>query len=185
LLELQRGIGTALEAVAILKEAKFPVRLTVLGGGFDEALLRGRAAALGLGQEHVDFRGQVPNDVALGELPLAHVGIVPHWKDESWDTTIPNKIFDYMAAGLAVVTSDAAPVARIVRTSGCGAVFPDRDPAALAAALRRFADPAVRRVAGECGRAAIRATYHWEQDVSRMLDLVTAVMQRPSTGGVA
>ena len=91
------------------------------------------------------FRGWVPNAVALEALAKARVGVVPHWKNESWDTTIPNKLFDYMAAGLAVVTSDATPAARVVSSTGCGLVFRDRNPGSLADALRRLQDSASTR----------------------------------------
>lgn len=175
LIEAQRGIGTMLDAIAVLKAQGFPVRLTIYGDGLDGELFRRHAEALGLGPTDVVFRGYVPNDLALAELPDAHVGIVPHWKDESWDTTIPNKIFDYMAAGLAVITSDAGPAARIVRATNGGRIYRDRNAADLAAALRALADPLARREAGLNGRAAIRDTYHWEQDVSRMLALLDAV----------
>jgi len=175
LIEAQRGISTMLDAIAMLKAHRFPVRLTMYGHGLDDMLFRSHAEALGLGPDDVVFRGHVANNIALAELPDADVGIVPHWKDESWDTTIPNKIFDYMAAGLAVITSDAGPASRIVRTASCGRVYRDRDPADLATAMRSLADPIERRQAGLNGRVAIRDTYHWEQDVSRMLDLLDAV----------
>jgi glycosyltransferase involved in cell wall biosynthesis len=174
--EEQRGIGTLLDAVSQLRAAGFPVALTIYGDGKDFALYRARAQALGLGPPSVVFRGQVPNDLALTELAEADVGIIPHWRDEQFDTTLPNKIFDYMAAGLPVVTSDATPLRRIVEATGCGRVFRDRDAAGLAQALRELGDAAVRRMAGERGRAAIRTTYNWERDVERLLAVLQAVV---------
>ena len=50
------------------------------------------------------------------------VGLVPHHADEAWNTTIPNKLFDYMAAGLPVISSDARPCARILRSTGAGLI---------------------------------------------------------------
>jgi len=178
LLELQRGLATVLDALALLVRDGFPVRLDVYGGGCDEHILREHAARLGLAAPAVTFHGWVPNEVALARLPLAHVGLIPHWKDESWDTTIPNKLFDYMAAGLPVISSSAAPAARIVRTTGAGLVHRDRDAADLAAAVRALADPDVRSAAAAAGRRAIRETYHWERDVERMLALL-GVVTRP------
>lgn len=176
LIEAQRGIGTVLDAIALLKAGGVPVRLTVYGDGVDGALFRQHAASMGLDAADVDFRGRVTNAVALASLPSAHVGVVPHWKDESWDTTIPNKLFDYMAAGLAVVTSDAIPAARVVRTASCGRVYHDRNAAELASALRQLVDAGERVKAAERGRAAIRSTWNWEQDASRMFGLIERVV---------
>lgn len=174
--EEQRGIATLLDAVSQLRAGGVPVALTIYGDGKDFALYRARAHALGLDPPSVVFRGQVPNDLALAELAEADVGIIPHWRDEQFDTTLPNKIFDYMAAGLPVVTSDATPLRRIVETTDCGRVFRDRDAAGLARALGELRDIAVRRAAGARGRAAVVSTYHWERDVERLLAVLQGVV---------
>ena len=127
---------------------------------------------------YVEFKGRVPNPQALAALRSAHVGVVPHWGDESWNTTIPNKLFDYMACGLVVLTSDTKPCARIVEGSSAGLVYHDRDPADLAAKLRAVEDPERRERYGACGRAAIASTYHWERDADRMLALLERAASR-------
>jgi len=76
------------------------------------------------------------------------------------------------------VTSDATPLKRIVEACRCGSVFRERDAAGLAQALRDLGDAAVRRAAGERGRAAIRTTYNWDRDVERLLDVLRAVVAR-------
>jgi len=78
--EEQRGIGTLLDAVTQLRAGGFPVALTIYGDGKDFAAYSARAQGLGLDPSIVAFRGQVPNDVALGELAHADVGIIPHWR---------------------------------------------------------------------------------------------------------
>jgi len=174
--ETQRGIGSLLEAAALLRAEGFPLALTIYGDGVDLDLFQQRAAALALEPPTVVFRGQVSNTAALSELGQADVGIIPHWKGEHCNTTVPNKLFDYMAAGLAVVTSDAAPLKRIVEACGCGLVYQDRDAADLARALRRLRDAKLRREAAMRGRVAVRTMYHWERDVERLLDVVGSVV---------
>jgi len=65
-----------------------------------------------------------------------------------------NKLFDYMAAGLAVVTSDAAPFEADRGGCGCGLVYRDRDAEACARALRRLRD-ATGAASGRAWTAAI------------------------------
>lgn len=176
IIEAQRGIATLLDAMEILRRERQPMRLVLYGDGVDGALFRRSAEAQGLTPHYVEFRGRLPNPVALKELATAQIGVVPHWKDESWDTTVPNKLFDYMAAGLAVVTSDVTPCARIVRETGAGLVYRDRDAVGLATSLRKLQDPDIRSAAAARGRAAIAETYHWERDVERMLRLLQSVV---------
>jgi glycosyltransferase involved in cell wall biosynthesis len=178
LLEVPRGLGTVLEALALLAGRQVRVRLTVIGDGRDAQLLHAKARSLGLHDSMVDFRGRLPNDVAIRELGKADAGIIPHWKNESWDTTIPNKLFDYMAAGLPVVTSNTIPAARIVASTEAGVTFEDRNAADLATKIEQLLPPDVRRRMADRGRDAIRAAYHWEQDADRMLALLERVAAR-------
>jgi glycosyltransferase involved in cell wall biosynthesis len=97
---------------------------------------------------------------------------MPHQKCESWDTTIPNKLFDYMAAGLPVVSSNADPCERILAQTGAGVVFRSNDADDLAAALSRMFDPTTRASLGAAGQRAIREQYNWERDASTFLDVV-------------
>jgi glycosyltransferase involved in cell wall biosynthesis len=169
LLEAPRGIGILIDALARCRELRLPVTLTLIGEGRERALFERQAARLGLGPGVLRFKGYLPNVEAVQLLQAADVGAVPHLANESWNTTIPNKLFDYMAGGLAVLTSDARPAARIVRETAAGEVYRDTDPVDLASAIARLADARHRACCGAAGREAVRATYHWERDAERLL----------------
>ncbi|MEQ9570120.1 MAG: glycosyltransferase family 4 protein [Longimicrobiales bacterium] len=168
LLEAPRGVATVLDAVARLRENHVVVSLDIVGGGRGADDLQRLAQDLEL-SNHVRFHGVLPYEDALAVVKSADVGLVPHHALESWNTTIPNKLFDYMSNGLAVVTSDAKPAARIVRDVGCGEVFRSEDGADLARALRSVADSTVRDAMATRGRAAVRDRYNWGVDGTRLL----------------
>jgi glycosyltransferase involved in cell wall biosynthesis len=168
LLEEPRGVATLIRAVALAREARVPVRLSLLGDGRERQRFEGLAEALGLGHDVVRFHGFVPYAQAVRRLEMAHVGAIPHRADESWNTTIPNKLFDYMAAGVSVLASDSPPVARVVRETGCGEIFRSGDPEDAARAISRLADAERRRCFAAAGRAAIRERYHWGHDAARL-----------------
>ena len=65
------------------------------------------------------------------------VGIVP-MADASW-VGIPNKFFDYSAAGLAIVSSLGGESAALLRKYRCGATYNPGDAASLASAVRQVA----------------------------------------------
>lgn len=179
LMEIPRGVGDLLTATAVLRDRGHQVRLRLIGDGRDRSLLERRAADLRLTPSEVEFLGHVPNHDALRLVAESDIGVVPHHADEAWNTTIPNKLFDYMAAALPVVCSDAAPAARVVHQTGAGEVFRSRDAADLADAVTRLGDHATRATRGAAGRAAVLAQYHWEEDVRRLLDtLDTLVSER-------
>jgi glycosyltransferase involved in cell wall biosynthesis len=183
ILELPRGLLEAIDAIRILRGRSVPVRLTVVGAGRDERLLQDHARAAGLSEEEVLFTGYVPrHEDALRIVAGADIGIVPARATEQWQTSIANKLFDYMAAGLAVVTSDVAPSARVVRETGAGEVFRAGDAADLADALLRLRDPQVRRAAGEAGRNAVLAHYNWERDAAVLCGVIGQVLQGVGAG---
>ncbi len=135
LMELPRGVQVVLDGVKLLKDRGVAVCLDLVGDGRDLHALRDWAAELELMPEDVQFHGYLPYRQALRVVASADIGLVPHIANDSWNSTIPNKLFDYMSMGLPVVTSDAKPAARIVRESGSGAVYRSEDPADLARAI--------------------------------------------------
>ena len=169
LMEEPRGVRILLDAAAGLARRGVPYRLTLFGAGRELSDFRAHARALGLANSQADFRGHVPNTEALAALTDADVGVIPHYADESWHTTVPNKLFDYLAAGLAVVTSDARPAARIVRDTGAGLVYRHPDAGNLERAIVQLTDPEFRRACVWRGQLAVRNTYNWERDTTRLV----------------
>jgi glycosyltransferase involved in cell wall biosynthesis len=173
LLEAHRGISTLLQAMAVASDAGVPLSLSLIGEGRERPTFEAEVRTLGLGPR-VRFHGYVPYAEALEMVGRADIGAIPHFVDESWSTTIPNKLFDYMAAGVAVLASDAPPVRRILRETGCGEVFRDRDAHDVVRALSRLRDPDHRARCGAAGRSAVAVQYNWETDAERLLHAVTS-----------
>jgi glycosyltransferase involved in cell wall biosynthesis len=179
LLEVHRGVGDLLTALALLRDRGHSVETVIVGDGRDETEFHRQAERLGLAPPTVTFAGRLSNDAALQRVAQADVGVVPHLANESWNTTIPNKLFDYMAAGLAVVSSDAIPCRRIVTETASGRVYRAGDPGDLARAITELLPEDVRRVCGRAGRAAILERYNWEHDCARLQAALDAVTVRP------
>jgi glycosyltransferase involved in cell wall biosynthesis len=168
LLEAPRGLGTAIRAMGEVRRRLPLARLVVIGSGRDEERFREEARIAGVA-------GWVEYREALGYLSRCDVGLVPHHATESWQTTIPNKLFDYMSLGKAVIVSNARPTERIVSEERCGLVFRDRDATSLAEAIVAMRDPAVREACGRRGREAVRRRYNWEADERRLLGAIRGV----------
>ena len=180
LLEVHRGVGELLAAMAILRDRGRAVNLTIIGDGRDESLFHRQASDLGLAAPWVRFTGRLANTAALDTVAQADIGVVPHHADESWNTTIPNKLFDYMAAGLAVISSDAAPCRRVVSETGCGRTYRSGDAAELAQAVEELLPEPIRAACGRAGREAVRARYNWEEDCARLERALVSVLKAGS-----
>ncbi len=171
-----RGIEPLLGAVTECTARGVQVRLTLIGDGTDKPNLMRIAEGLGLAPDAVCFRGRLPHQDALRLLGEFHVGVVPHLATDHSNTTIPNKLFDYMAAGLAVLASSARPLARIVQACGCGEVATSGDASDMARAIERLRDDEYRHRCAVAGWQAAAEQYHWERDADRLQDALDAVV---------
>jgi len=169
LLEVPRGLGELIDAVALLRNEGLPIRTTIVGKGRDAQLFHRQARNLALGEDSVRFLGYVDRETAMAAVRDADIGILPHHMNEAWNTTIPNKLFDYMAEALPVLSSSVAPFARIVRETQAGEVFEAGNARSLADAIRRLSDAGRRASCGAAGRRAIIERYHWERDTDVLL----------------
>jgi len=164
-IEVVRGMLESIEAIAKLRADGHDVRLRLIGKGRDNELVQNHARSLGLGPDSVEFLGYIPNHKdALAIVASADIGLMPHQRCELWNTTIPNKMFDYMAAGLPVLSSDAAPCARILGETGAGVIFKSKDSTDIANAVVKLKDAELRKQIGQAGQRAIREKYNWEAD---------------------
>jgi glycosyltransferase involved in cell wall biosynthesis len=163
LLNPSRGVDIMIRAAALRTGQPNAFTVRVVGSGKHANALRNLAAELKV-TDRIHFDGWVDNSLVPGIVANAAIGVVPHYSCSHWNTTIPNKIFDYMAAGKPVIVSDAIPAARIVRETGCGLVYSSADPGSLAAVVDRMADPAVRQRMGMAGRDAVESKFNWGVD---------------------
>ncbi|MGQ0702381.1 MAG: glycosyltransferase family 4 protein [Gemmatimonadales bacterium] len=178
LMEWHRGVATLLQAARRLSTSGVQFRLDLVGDGRDYEQFRDYALQLGLDGNQVIFHGRLPHDKAIRLVESAHVGVVPHLATASWNTTIPNKLFDYMAAGLAVVSSDAKPAARIITETEAGVVFRSGDERDLADQLSHMVALEPWDRCRRAGQAAIRSRYNWEVDSNELLTVVHRISAR-------
>ena len=83
----------------------------------------------------VRFHGMLSAPDLQALFAQCDVGIVP-MANASW-VGIPNKFFDYAAAGLSIVSSLGGESAHMLRKYGCGVTYRYGDAASLAAAVRQ------------------------------------------------
>lgn len=148
------------------------MRLTLIGHERDDAqhvrVVRMRAQQLGLDESSVVLRGVVTRGEASEIVARAHVGVMPSSTIDASAGVASDPLFDYMAAGVAVVAPDATAAARIVRSANAGEVYQPGDASSLAQAIERFTDPYRCAAAGDAGQRVVLERYHWEQDAATL-----------------
>jgi glycosyltransferase involved in cell wall biosynthesis len=101
----------------------------------------------------------VPHEEVPALLAAADICLVPLRDVPLFSAFIPSKMFEYLAAGKAVVGAVAGEAAQILREAGA-LVVPPEDSAALADAIRLLAgDPQRRQAMGRRGRSQVERCF--------------------------
>jgi len=152
---ISQGLPSVADAAALLVGE--PVHFAFVGDGADKARLRSRVAELDL--PNVTILPGVPHSEIPALLAAADICVAPLRYVPLFSTFIPSKIFEYLAAGRAVVGSVTGETAQIL-TEASAVVVPPEDSAALAAAIGALAaDPARRLAMGKRGRACVERSF--------------------------
>lgn len=171
-----RGLDTVIESLPLLLEKNINAFLVIIGTGSAERVLGDKVQALCI-EDNVTFEGWIDNKLIPEYIASSDICLVPHHKCSHWDNTIPNKLFDYMAAGKPVVVSDVVPMERIVSDKKCGLVFRSGNAESLAEQLADLSDQNLREEMGENGVRAVKEDYNWDKDSTAMRNSLKKVLQ--------
>lgn len=140
LVRAARGLERLVDAMRDVPDAA----LVVIGDGPAKAALQRQAAAM-LG-DRAHFLPHTPPDDLRRLTASADLGVhVPEPVTESIRLALPNKLFEYLMAGLPVVVADIPEMRRVVEGFDVGLVVDPYDRDGLAAAIRRaLSDEAAR-----------------------------------------
>ena len=162
-----RGIEESIEAVKLLDRCV----LVVIGYGYHRPALEEMVRRRGL-QDRVRFFGPIPNDELLYYTASADVGLcVIRGESLSYRWSMPNKLFEYMMAGIPIVASDYEEMGRVVREEGVGTVCDPDDPRSIAAAVRGIVDDPAAEARFRAATLSAIAKYNWDEEEKKLLAL--------------
>jgi glycosyltransferase involved in cell wall biosynthesis len=147
-------------------------RILLLGGDTaGVARLRARGDPAGA---RLEFAGRVPHEQVAGALARSCIAVLPNRADPDSAFTSPIKLFEYMAAGCAVVASDLPALREVLGQEDAVWTSPG-DASSLAHAIRTLAEDPVRaRRLGERGREKARA-FTWAARGGRLARIVRSL----------
>lgn len=151
--------------------------MNIIGDGVDLPILKALAKEIGV-QEYVDFKGWIDFKYIPYIISKSDIGVIPHHANEHTNTTIPNKIFDFMACGKPVIVSDARPLKRIVEETGCGVTFQAENSDDFSSKLIHLIKENERDQIGLRGEKAVKQIYNWERDAEKLDHIFKIVESR-------
>lgn len=162
-----RGI---LEVVQAMAQVQSGARLQLVGK-FSETDAQTRAQEH-LGWQQVDALGFLGRRDVADVLAVAVGGLVTFLPSPNHIDAQPNKMFEYMSAGVPVIASDFPLWREIVVDNGCGLCIDPLNPAAIAQAIDYLVThPLEAEKMGRNGQRVVQKKYNWSIEEDKLLEL--------------
>lgn len=155
--------------------------ISVIGG--DAKGIDALRATLEQGGASVEFLGHLSHAQVMEKLGQACIAVLPNRKGSVSEFTSPLKLFEYMAAGCAIVVSDL-PVFHEILARGDASWFAPGEPESLAASIRGLAENSQH--AEELGNRmqAMARNYTWDARAQRLANLFQTLKNKRASGAV-
>jgi glycosyltransferase involved in cell wall biosynthesis len=167
-----RGIAEVVKAMGLVQSE---VRLN-LCGSFSEPPAELACKAMP-GWQAVNEMGLIDRAEVRKVLGRSLAGLVTFLPLPNHIDAQPNKMFEYMSAGIPVIASDFPLWREIVLRNECGLCVNPMDPAAIAEAIDYLVQhPDEARQMGENGRCAVLERYNWSVEEAKLLDFYKNIL---------
>lgn len=102
--------------------------------------------------------------------------------DENFRHTLPNKLFDYMCAGLAIASTDLPPIKKILEAENCGITYEQKGSAHTAAVLKELVMNPDKIMTMKKASIAAAPLYAWPAQAKKLQDLYARLEAQRATG---
>ncbi|MFT6842928.1 MAG: glycosyltransferase involved in cell wall biosynthesis [Psychroserpens sp.] len=170
-----RGLDVTIEAIKILKD-EFPDVFMHYVGSYDQKIL-----------DNLDLKSIENNVKFYGEMPLldglqysrnAKIGLSILKPIENYTKSYSTKIFEYMALGMPVITSNFQLYKDVVERFNCGICINPLKSKELADAITYlFNNPKEARQMGENGAKVVSEKYNWKREEKKLLKIYQEILQ--------
>jgi len=163
-----RGLALAIRAMEFINGS----RLVIIGeGDLLEDLIKftGNAGLSGC----VTFTGRISMDELYAFTQQADVGLsLEEDLGLNYRYALPNKLFDYIQAGIPVLVSDLPEMAALVRKYTIGKVIGTKDPSELASCISSMLNNAADRERWKENLLIASEELCWEKEEGKLLGII-------------
>ena len=178
-LQPDRGLHHLIRAAAFLKRDTV---IVLMGRGIGTTLTQLEALIDSEGvTDRVKVLPPVPYEELLDWTASADIGLIIYSPNQSLNVQmcLPNKLFEYLMAGLPVLATPLDAVADILNTYDVGQIVSSLAPADIAAAINAMLRD--QSVLERMHRNALDAVQHdlcWEEERQQLIDLYQSILAR-------
>lgn len=167
-----RGISEVVQALDLMKT---DTRLQLVGR-FSGSIVESKVKA-GPGWQKVDELGFVDRKGVQDVLAHSVAGLVTFLPLPNHIDAQPNKMFEYMSAGVPVIASNFPLWREIIEGNDCGLCVDPLNPYAIAEAIDFLVSNSDRaQQMGQNGLRAVNERYNWSLEEKKLIELYTKLL---------
>jgi len=174
-INIDKGGEELIEAVNITEN----VSLLVVGSGDVLPDLKQKASELNL-SDRVKFIPKVPWEELMRYTRSADAGMSLE-KDTNlnYRFSLPNKLFDYISAGIPVITGSLPEIKKVVEENGCGIIISEITPEEISKAITKLKND--HDLLNKLKQNAVRASeaLNWENESKKVIKFYKDVLSLP------
>ena len=172
-LSVGRNLEVLVEAMRLVRDSS--LNLVILGDGRLGTSLRKKVTALKL-EKRVHLHPAVPQNELVAFSGSADAGIIPYQATclNNYYCT-PNKLFEFIAAGLPILASDLPELRRMVQSRGIGLVGDMSSPRTTARLIDEFFSDDRRLTGWQQQVAEARKSICWEKEGEKLVAIFEAL----------
>jgi glycosyltransferase involved in cell wall biosynthesis len=147
-----------------------------VGTGDVLQILKNRVLELNL-SGRVRFIPKVPWNELLKYTKSANAGLsLDKDTNPNYRYSLPNKLFDYISAGIPVIVSDLPEVRKVVEGNNCGIIISSVTPDAISIAIKKLRDD--RNLLNRLKQNAAKASesLNWENESKKIIDFYKGIL---------
>jgi glycosyltransferase involved in cell wall biosynthesis len=170
----ERGIHEMLAAMHLLPRT-LAARLELAG----RFVMPGLQTELAVSSQwqHVRWHGELDRNSTASLLKDVRAGLVLYHPEQNHIAAQPNKLFEYMAAGIPVIASDFPLWRKIIEDAGCGVLVDPLDTRSIATAIERLiTNPTEAEAMGQRGRKAVERHFNWANEEKTLLSFYASLL---------
>jgi glycosyltransferase involved in cell wall biosynthesis len=169
-----RGLELAIESVALLDETI----LVIIGQGDIKTQLTDMVIERGL-EDKIKFIDRMPPEELLWYTRQANLGIV---FEENIGLNsyyaLPNKVFDFIKAGVPVLASDLPEIGKLVKEYHVGEVLHSREPELVAKQMRTMLEDKHKMASYHTNALAASEQLCWELEQEKLKNIYLPLLMK-------
>jgi glycosyltransferase involved in cell wall biosynthesis len=167
-----RGLDTMLDSMSLVGPS---VKLELAGqliDNYSDSQLKNNLLS-----SQIVYHGLLNREEIDNLFAQSSAGLLLFKPINSFITALPNKLFEYMAAGLPVIASNFPLWRSIILKVQCGILVNPNDPSSLAKGITYLIENKNQAITmGNNGRKAIEKFYNWPNEFKRLLFLYNKLL---------